>query len=127
MRIAVGGIHTECSTSSPVLMQAEDFRELRGAELTESDYFAFLRHHPVEIAPLFHARAVPGGPVSRAVYEAFRAGFLAAMAASISERRERVALGRGGDNVVERLDARHRPVTRVLAREVLDELQAESG
>ena len=29
--------------------------------------------------------------------------------------------------VVERLDARHRPVTRVLAREVLDELQAEGG
>ncbi|QYF85727.1 DnaA ATPase domain-containing protein [Brevundimonas sp. PAMC22021] len=28
---------------------------------------------------------------------------------------------------VERLDARHRPVTRVLAREVLDELQAEGG
>ncbi|MBJ2150026.1 M81 family metallopeptidase [Paracoccus sp. IB05] len=82
MRIAVGGIHTECSTSSPVLMQAEDFRVLRGAELTESDYFAFLRHHPVEIAPLFHARAVPGGPVSRAVYEAFRAGFLARLEAA---------------------------------------------
>ena len=31
------------------------------------------------------------------------------------------------ETAVERLDARHRPVTRVLAREVLDELQAESG
>lgn len=30
-------------------------------------------------------------------------------------------------SVVERLDARHRPVTRVLAREVLDELQAEGS
>ena len=29
MRIAVGGIHTECSTYSPVLMQAEDFRVWR--------------------------------------------------------------------------------------------------
>ena len=32
-RIAVGGIHTECSTYSPVLIRAEDFRVLRGAEL----------------------------------------------------------------------------------------------
>ena len=31
-RIAVGGIHTECSTSSPVLMQPEDFRVLRGPD-----------------------------------------------------------------------------------------------
>lgn len=31
MRIAVGGIHTECSTYSPVLMGQEDFRVFRGA------------------------------------------------------------------------------------------------
>ncbi|WP_112310574.1 M81 family metallopeptidase [Pseudogemmobacter bohemicus] len=82
MRIAIGGIHTECSTSSPVLMRAEDFRVLRGAALTESDYFAFLHRHPVEIAPLFHARAVPGGPVSRETYETFRTEFLAALEAA---------------------------------------------
>ncbi len=76
MRIAVGGIHTECSTYSPVLMQAEDFRVLRGTGLTDHDYFAFLRDFPAEVAPLLHARAVPGGPVSRAAYEAFKAEFL---------------------------------------------------
>jgi microcystin degradation protein MlrC len=76
MRIAVGGIHTECSTYSPVLMQAEDFRVLRGAELTSHDYFAFLGRHDAEAAPLLHARAVPGGPVSRATYEALKAEFL---------------------------------------------------
>jgi len=76
MRIAVGGIHTECSTYSPVLMQAEDFRVLRGDGLTGHDYFAFLRDFPAEVAPLLHARAVPGGPVSRATYEAFKAEFL---------------------------------------------------
>lgn len=76
MRIAVGGIHTECSTYSPVLMQAEDFRVLRGDGLTAHDYFAFLRDFPAEVAPLLHARAVPGGPVSRAAYQAFKAEFL---------------------------------------------------
>jgi len=76
MRIAVGGIHTECSTYSPVLMQAEDFRVLRGTGLTDHDYFAFLRDFPAEVAPLLHSRAVPGGPVSRAAYEAFKAEFL---------------------------------------------------
>ena len=82
MRIAIGGIHTECSTSSPVLMQAEDFRVLRGERLTGHDYFAFLRDYPAEVAPLLHARAVPGGPVSRAAYEAFKAEFLALLEAA---------------------------------------------
>lgn len=82
MRIAVGGIHTECSTYSPVLMQAEDFRVLRGEGLTGHDYFAFLRDYPAEVAPLLHARAVPGGPVSRAAYEGFKAEFLALLEAA---------------------------------------------
>lgn len=76
MRIAVGGIHTECSTSSPVLMGAEDFRVLRGTDLTEAAYFAFLPRPGVTVLPLLHARAVPGGPVARGTYEAFRADFL---------------------------------------------------
>lgn len=75
MRIAVGGIHTECSTYSPVLIQADDFRVVRGEELTAHDYFAFLQNHKAEIAPLLHARAVPGGPVARDAYEAFMAEF----------------------------------------------------
>lgn len=82
MRIAVGGIHTECSTYSPVLMQVEDFRVLRGAELTAHDYFAFLGSHPAEVAPFLHARAVPGGPVSRATYAALKAEFLQRLAAA---------------------------------------------
>jgi microcystin degradation protein MlrC len=75
-RIAIGGIHTECSTSSPVLMQVEDFRVLRGQELLASDYFSFINKDEVAALPLLHARAVPGGPVSRATYEAFKAEFL---------------------------------------------------
>ena len=61
MRIAVGGIHTECSTYSPVLMQTEDFRVLRGQALLSHDYFGFLGDFPAEVAPLLHARSVPGG------------------------------------------------------------------
>ncbi|EPR23092.1 MlrC domain-containing protein [Agrobacterium sp. TS43] len=76
MRIAVGGIHTECSTYSPVLMGEQDFRVFRGAELLEAEYFNFLGGGGADVLPLLHARAVPGGPVSRAAYEAFKAEFL---------------------------------------------------
>ncbi|UJW76913.1 M81 family metallopeptidase [Rhizobium sp. SL42] len=76
MRIAVGGIHTECSTSSPVLMQPDDFRVLRGEELLGAEYFNFLDAEDIEHLPLIHARAVPGGPVSRATYDGFKAQFL---------------------------------------------------
>lgn len=76
MRIAVGGIHTECSTSSPVLMRPEDFRVFRGQDLVEAEYFNFLGDGGAEVLPLLHARAVPGGPVSRQAYEAFKTEFL---------------------------------------------------
>ncbi|MFD1797293.1 M81 family metallopeptidase [Paracoccus aurantiacus] len=75
-RIAVGGIHTECSTYSPLLMQMEDFRVLRGSGLLSHDHFAFLRQFDAEFVPLLHARAVPGGPVSAQVYQALKAEFL---------------------------------------------------
>lgn len=83
LRIAVGGIHTECSTSSPVLMQPEDFRVLRGQHLLDAEYFNFLDADGVEHLPLLHARAVPGGPVARHTYEAFKAEFLALLQASL--------------------------------------------
>ncbi|MFD1747534.1 M81 family metallopeptidase [Rhizobium helianthi] len=82
-RIAVGGIHTECSTSSPALMQIEDFRVLRGMDLLEAEYFNFLRKEGVEHLPLLHARAVPGGPVSRHTYDAFKSEFLSLLRASL--------------------------------------------
>ncbi|MFB9911939.1 M81 family metallopeptidase [Rhizobium paknamense] len=77
MRIAVGGIHTECSTSSPVLMHAEDFRVLRGPYLLAADYFSFLPEgQGIDLFALLHARAVPGGPVARETYETFKQEFL---------------------------------------------------
>jgi microcystin degradation protein MlrC len=82
MRIAIGGIHTECSTYSPVLMTTEDFRVLRGAELSGHEYFAFLGKHEAAVAPLLHARAVPGGPVERQTYETLKAEFLQRLASA---------------------------------------------
>ncbi|WP_428424807.1 M81 family metallopeptidase [Pararhizobium sp.] len=83
MRVAVGGIHTECSTYSPVLMATEDFRVLRDADLLGAEYFNFLDADGIEHVPLLHARAVPGGPVSRAAYEAFKAEFLEKLKAAL--------------------------------------------
>ncbi|NKM32439.1 M81 family metallopeptidase [Rhizobium laguerreae] len=76
MRIAVGGIHTECSTYNPVLNEEKDFRILRGEALLAAPYFAFLRDYDAEFRPTIHARAIAGGPVSRATYEAFKGEFL---------------------------------------------------
>ncbi|WP_232816629.1 M81 family metallopeptidase [Paracoccus zhejiangensis] len=83
MRIAVGGIHTECSTYSPVLMQVEDFRILRNGDLLTHEYFAFLGAYPAEFAPLLHARAVPGGPVSAATYASLKEEFLQRLETSL--------------------------------------------
>jgi len=76
MRIAVGGIHVECSTYNPVLTRTADFRVTRGEGLLAAPYFAFLGDYDVIWLPLVHARAVPGGPVERATYEAFKTEFL---------------------------------------------------
>ena len=57
-------------------MTVEDFRVLRGADLLGAEYFDFLNADGVEHVPLLHARAVPGGPVSRQAYETFKAEFL---------------------------------------------------
>ncbi|MBB3563689.1 microcystin degradation protein MlrC [Rhizobium sp. BK512] len=76
MRIAVGGIHIECSTYNPVLNQEADFRVVRGEDLLAAPYFAFLKDYEAEFLPTIHARAIAGGPVARHTYEAFKADFL---------------------------------------------------
>ncbi len=75
-RIAVGGIHIECSTYSPALTRGEDFRVVRGEELLRAEYFSFLKADDAVHLPLLHARAVPGGPVTRDAYQALKAEFV---------------------------------------------------
>ncbi len=58
MRIAVGGIHTECSTYNPVLNEEKDFRVVRGEALLEAPYFAFLKDYDADFLPTIHARAI---------------------------------------------------------------------
>ena len=55
-RIAVGGIHIECSTYSPALSHRDDFRVLRGTDLAAAEYFSFLGADDVTVLPLLHAR-----------------------------------------------------------------------
>lgn len=83
MRIAFGGLHTECSTYNPVLAHADQFTVLRGEEMMAADYFACLKDYPATFLPTLHARAVPGGPVARETYEAFKAEFLERLEAQL--------------------------------------------
>lgn len=76
MRIAIGGIQTECSTYSRIRSEAADFRVLSGEEILEDPYFEFLREFDATFVPCFFARAVPGGPVLRSTYDMFKAEFL---------------------------------------------------
>ena len=77
MRIAVGGLHMECSTYNPVLAKLEDFDVLRKDKLLEHAYFSFLKEFKAEFRPIMHARAIAGGPIARGVYEAFKTELLA--------------------------------------------------
>jgi microcystin degradation protein MlrC len=80
MRVAVGGLHTECSTFNKFPMTTRDFRILRGADLMVHPEFAPLAEFPFTWLPTLHLRAVPGGPIEHATYEAFKAEFLERLA-----------------------------------------------
>jgi len=74
-RIAIGGLHTECSSYSPLLQRAEDFTRVEGDDLLAlvPVDFSALGLDPV---PIFHDRSVPGGPVAPEVFAAQQAAFL---------------------------------------------------
>jgi microcystin degradation protein MlrC len=76
MRIAVAGLHTECSTYNPVLAREADFRVLAGPSMLKDAYFDFLTHFPAEFITILHARAIAGGPVERGIYERWKGEIL---------------------------------------------------
>ncbi|NGP17141.1 M81 family metallopeptidase [Devosia aurantiaca] len=82
MRIAVAGLHIECSTYNPVLNREADFRVLRGPAMLKDQYFDFLTHFPAEFITVLHARAIAGGPVERGIYETWKAEILAGIKAA---------------------------------------------
>lgn len=83
MRIAVAGLHTECSTYNPVLAREADFRVLRGPAMLKDAYFDFLTHFPAEFITVLHARAIAGGPVERGIYERWKAEILDGIKAAL--------------------------------------------
>lgn len=76
MRIAIGGIATECCTFSPILSRQEDFTILEGDNLLRLEHYPFLQDTTATILPTFYARALPGGKVERATYETFKSKFI---------------------------------------------------
>jgi microcystin degradation protein MlrC len=83
MRIAVAGLHTECSTYNPVLAREADFRVLRGPSMLKDAYFDFLTHFPAEFITVLHARAIAGGPVEAGVYARWKAEILDGIKAAL--------------------------------------------
>lgn len=83
MRIAVAGLHTECSTYNPVLVREADFRVLRGPSMLKDAYFDFLTHFPAEFITVLHARAIAGGPVERTIYDHWKAEILDGIRAAL--------------------------------------------
>lgn len=66
-RIAVGGLHTECATASPLMQQAGDFTRVEGAALID---MAGMNRPDIDAVPIFHDRSLPGGPVDPALFAA---------------------------------------------------------
>lgn len=83
MRIAVAGLHIECSTYNPVLNGESDFRVLRGPSMLRDQYFDFLTHFPADFITILHARAIAGGPVKRGIYDTWKAEVLAGLKAAM--------------------------------------------
>lgn len=83
MRIAIGGIHTECSTYNPVLSEDHHFRISRGQALAQQPNFVYLQGSPHEIVPILHARAIPGGPVAQETYGRLKVEFLDGLRAAL--------------------------------------------
>lgn len=80
-RIAICGIHIESSTFTPYISVESDFEVTRGAELLaryaswmDSDWAS-----QIEWIPVLHARALPGGVVDPAAYEAWKAEIVAGL------------------------------------------------
>ena len=85
-RVAIGGLHTECSSYSPLQQTAADFTRTEGAALVAMVRvdFAALGIAPV---PLFHDRSVPGGPVAAATFAAQMDELLAGCGGAAARRR----------------------------------------
>jgi len=83
MKIAIGGIHTECSTYSPLAQTMDDFTVVRGPDLIAQCGLGGDAFPGIDFHPLFHARSIPGGAVEPECYAAFKSRFLDQLSAAI--------------------------------------------
>ncbi|WP_344472967.1 M81 family metallopeptidase [Nonomuraea monospora] len=82
LRIAICGVHIESSTFSPHLSGAGDFTVTRGQALLDRyDWLGDPWAADVEWVPVVHARALPGGAVEPAAYDAWRAEIVQGLSA----------------------------------------------
>jgi microcystin degradation protein MlrC len=82
IRVAIGGLHTECSSYSPLEQVREDFTRAEGDALVARANFDFAACGITPV-PLFHERSVPGGPVARDCFEAQRGEFFEMLRAAL--------------------------------------------
>lgn len=77
MRIAIGGIATESCTFSTLPTRLDDFRISRETDETFTDLYPFLDKYPdVDFVGTVSAKALPGGPVEAAAYDAIKSELL---------------------------------------------------
>jgi microcystin degradation protein MlrC len=82
MRVAIAGMHIESGTFSPLLTTRDDFQVTRGANLlARYPFLAEPEFAELEPLPLVHFRAMPGGCVRQADYQAMKAEILDRLAA----------------------------------------------
>lgn len=79
-RVAICGIHIESSTFSPHTSTESDFVVTRGDDLlARYEWLGEPWATQVEWLPIFHARALPGGPVDPQTYAAWKKEILDAL------------------------------------------------
>jgi len=77
LRIAICGIATESCTFSTLPTRLEDFRISRGTDDSFRELYPFLDKYPdIEFAGTISAKALPGGPVEAAAYDAIKSELL---------------------------------------------------
>jgi microcystin degradation protein MlrC len=80
-RIAIGGIHTESCTFSPLPTRLTDFTLRRGDTLLGA--YPYLKKFEAEYIPTLYARAMPGGSVEEGAYAALKGEFLDRLRAAL--------------------------------------------
>lgn len=105
-KIAVGGIHIESSTFTPYISGDKDFMIRRGQEIIDSHPYMEKFKDKVEIIPLVHARALPGGVVSEDFYDKWETEFLDKLSKAKSEGLDGVLFDiHGAMSVQNKMDA----------------------